>query len=140
MSGLRELMDAPVLGAPRAGNVLFVDDEAFLRNVGSLALARAGFEVVCAADGNEAEAILAAQATTFDLAIADWCLPGLSGRDLVARIRASHPGIPVIVSSGMAPASIRRDLSGHDGIVVLAKPWTLKDLLSTVDRITVERG
>lgn len=78
-----------------SGRVLVVDDDESLRRVTQVQLEQAGFETETAADGSEALAAL--QKTTFQLVITDLKMPGMSGLELLRRIRADYPEVIVVV-------------------------------------------
>ncbi len=91
-------IDAPESGA--AGRVLVVDDERNIRSTLRMTLAGEGYATDLAADGAEAEAVLAA--TPPDCVLLDLRLPGANGIELLKRWKVQHPGIPVILMSGEA--------------------------------------
>src|SRR5690348_3209951 len=74
--------------------ILVVDDEPTIVEVVELYLRREGFAVVTAADGNAALAALERQRP--DLIVLDLMLPGVSGLELTARLRATG-GPPIIM-------------------------------------------
>ena len=65
---------------------LVIDDSRAMRSILTGILAKIGFEVVQAADAEEALATLRAD-TDFDLALIDWNLPAMSGLELVGEVR-----------------------------------------------------
>ena len=75
--------------------VLVVDDDGSLRRVTQVQLEQAGFQTTTAADASEALAIL--QKSAPDLVITDLKMPGMSGIDLLRRIRADYPEVLVIM-------------------------------------------
>ncbi|WP_321476605.1 sigma-54 dependent transcriptional regulator [uncultured Paludibaculum sp.] len=75
--------------------ILIVDDEESLRRVTQLRLQQAGYEATTAADGDEALAIL--QRHPQDLVLTDLRMPGLSGLELLQRVKQDYPEIIVIV-------------------------------------------
>ncbi|MGH9584981.1 MAG: sigma-54-dependent transcriptional regulator, partial [Bryobacteraceae bacterium] len=75
--------------------VLVVDDDESLRRVTQVQLEQAGFESETAANGNEALAAL--QRSPAQLVITDLKMPGMSGLELLRRIRADYPEVVVIV-------------------------------------------
>lgn len=75
--------------------VLVVDDDESLRRVTQVQLEQAGFKATTAADGTEAFSIL--QKSPHDLVITDLKMPGISGMDVLRRIRADYPGVPVVM-------------------------------------------
>jgi DNA-binding response OmpR family regulator len=70
--------------------VLIADDDPVSRKLLHSYLQKWGYEVVAAADGNEAWRLF--EAGDFPLVITDWMMPGLDGPDLIGRIRASTRG------------------------------------------------
>ena len=56
---------------------------------------------------------------------------GLSGLELAALAKASHPGLKVILTSGWADSTLPNRLSADSGDPFLLKPYTLADLDTT---------
>lgn len=82
--------------------VLVVEDEELLRIVIHDELREAGFEVMEAADGGKALAILTS-AQRIDLLFTDIRMPGgLSGWDVAEQARALRPDLPVIYATGFS--------------------------------------
>ena len=77
------------------GKILIIDDAASLRQTLARILQQAGFEVTSAENGEQGLAFL--QQNPFDLIFMDIRMPGLAGLDVLERIRASHPGLPVVL-------------------------------------------
>ena len=78
--------------------LLVVDDEKNIREGLAAGLELAGYEVVTAADGNEA--LKRFLKGDIDLVISDLKMPGLSGVELLERIQAEIPGTPVMLLTG----------------------------------------
>lgn len=80
-----------------ARRYLLVDDnEAFAENVAEI-LSDAGAEVICAYDGERA--LDAVTRTRFDAMVTDMKMPGVSGSELLRRVRQRDPGLPVVLVS-----------------------------------------
>src|SRR5438067_1672571 len=75
--------------------VLVVDDDESLRRVTQVQLEQAGCETMVAAYGAEALALL--QTSAQDLVITDLKMPGMSGLDLLRRIRSEYPDTVVVM-------------------------------------------
>jgi CheY-like chemotaxis protein len=113
--------------------VLFIDDNADVRDVCSELLRRAGFRVDVAEDGEAGwEAITT---KPFDLVITDHNMPRLSGLELVRRIRSMSSTLPVILVSGNVPWD-EPDLQWtlRPGVVI-QKPFGLVELMATVKEL-----
>src|SRR5690349_2133231 len=75
--------------------VLVVDDDENLRWITQTQLEDAGFAVTPAADGNAALDSLNRERP--DLVLTDLKMPGMSGMDLLKRIKAVEPDIPILI-------------------------------------------
>ena len=83
------------------GTILLVEDEPALLLVCARLLTRSGYQVLTAADGEEALAVWAQHQATINLLFTDMVMPGkLSGLQLVERLRAEKPGLKVVLTSG----------------------------------------
>lgn len=79
--------------------VLVVDDDPSVLDSTEIMLSRAGFDVCVAESGDEALQLLNEKAV--DALVVDWSMPGMSGLELIARLRqGSHRDLPVILCSG----------------------------------------
>ena len=115
--------------------VLLVDDEAVVREVGRRILARIGFEVVTAEDGEVAVATFRREAGRFDLCLIDLTMPALGGREVVSVIRDSGSTVPILLVSGHSEdGEVERSIEcGANGF--LAKPYTVAELSAEVTRV-----
>jgi CheY-like chemotaxis protein len=82
--------------------ILLVEDSKFLRMATERALARAGYEVTTAVDGEEA--LILARQKTPDLILLDMLLPKMSGPDVLKALKQDSATrlIPVVVMTGMS--------------------------------------
>jgi CheY-like chemotaxis protein len=118
--------------AARGERILVVDDETAIVNVLCQALRVLRYDVRAATDAEEAWRMFAAAPEGFDLVICDLTMPGLTGPELAARMRARRPGLPVILSSGFSsgpPLERARAMGITD---FLPKPITMEQLGETV--------
>jgi len=118
-------------GGIRTGTVLVVEDDSGVRRFASRVLGAAGYAVLTAPDG--AAAIEIAKAVHVQMLLTDMVMPGLSGRDVAARITALQPGIRVLYMSGHTEKGIVHDGVLVPGVHFLAKPFTAEALLAAVD-------
>src|SRR6202167_1055222 len=88
--------------------ILLVEDSKFLRLSTERALARAGYEMSSAADGEEA--LLVAREKLPDLILLDMLLPKMSGLDVLAALKKEPltRAIPVVVVTGMSQKNAER--------------------------------
>ncbi|MDA0587258.1 MAG: sigma-54 dependent transcriptional regulator [Planctomycetota bacterium] len=117
--------------------VLFVDDEAMIREVMRIELPRMGHEVtVC--DGGEA-AIKAIDAGSFDAAIVDLKMPGIDGWQVVDHLRKVSPETQVIIHTahGSMDEAIQALRRGANDF--LQKPCKLVDIATVLSRVAEKR-
>jgi DNA-binding response OmpR family regulator len=110
-----------------ASRILIVDDEENHRRTLALGLRLEGFEVVEAADVEEALAML--DGGSVDLAIVDLMMHGINGLDLARRLRFRRPEIRVVLTSAyhLSERQIARADVGAIGFV--PKPYHLDELV-----------
>ena len=118
--------------AAKSQCILLVDDDELVRASGTSSLRRAGYDVVQAADGEEALALLDA-AGPFDLMVTDYAMPGLSGLDLIDAARRRKPRMPVLMVTGYAD-------NGRESADVprLQKPFLPAELVDRVQALIAE--
>ena len=102
--------------------LLVVDDRRDICEVLEMYLKDLGHAVTCASDGVAAQRM--AERETFDVAIIDVTLPGLSGLDLARAV--NQRGTPIILISGDPP--VVADLESRSPYTLLTKPFHLREL------------
>ena len=114
-----------------SARILVVDDDAALRSVIRDALVSFGYQVTEAANGAEALQLCEKEQGRFDLMITDVVMPGMSGRELSARVMESWPTIGVIVTSAYVSDAIVREGVLKE-VPFLQKPFRLEALAAIV--------
>jgi len=110
--------------------ILVVEDEPAIADTVVYALSTEGFAPHWAGSG--AEALAAASATPFALAIVDIGLPDINGFDLFRQLVAAHPGLPVIfltARSGEIDRVVGLELGADDYV---PKPFSPRELVARV--------
>lgn len=121
---------------PSGPRVLVVEDEFLIRMTLFEALSDEGFDVVEAASGDDALALLRAD-PTIRLLLTDLQLPGgLDGRALALKAREAMPDLPIIYMSGR-PDAVQDLATSLD--VVIAKPYLPSDVCAAARRLTQGR-
>ncbi|MEW6735605.1 MAG: response regulator [Acidobacteriota bacterium] len=131
---LKTESDQPSLAV--SANVLIIDDESLVRGMIQELLEDEGHRVVSAESGKEGVEKFGHE--KFDLVITDLGMPGMTGWDVVARIKEIDKSVPVVLLTGWSnePDNKRAKDCGVD--LVLGKPISSKDLISIVTN-AVER-
>jgi PAS domain S-box-containing protein len=119
--------------------VLFMDDEEVLQELVGAMLNYLGYEVECAADGNQAlEKYAQAKAAgqPFDVVMVDLTVPGgMGGYEAVQRLLAMDPDVKAIVSSGYSNDPIMAEFQLHGFKGVIAKPYQLVELGGVLEQV-----
>jgi two-component system cell cycle sensor histidine kinase/response regulator CckA len=115
-----------------AGRILFVEDEDAVRTVAARLLRARGYEVIEAADGEEALELAEQHAGEIDLLISDVVMPGLDGPALLKKARPFLGDAKVMFISGYAEAEFSDLLEGETDITFVAKPIDIKVLAERV--------
>ncbi len=111
-------------------HVLIVDDELNIRRVLAAMLAREGYEVTTAADGEQALAVL--HKTPVHVIVTDLVMPRLGGLELLARASADWPDIPVIVitAHGTVDSAVQALKAG--AFDYITKPFEQEELKKVI--------
>ncbi|MGD0769695.1 MAG: response regulator [Tepidisphaeraceae bacterium] len=121
-----------------AKKILVADDESHILHVVSLKLRNAGFEVLTAADGQEALEL--AQAQRPDLLITDYHMPQLSGLELCQKLKQdpATAGIPTIMLTARGYQLDPKDTQESGIARMLSKPFSPRNLLTAVNEVLLE--
>jgi two-component system cell cycle sensor histidine kinase/response regulator CckA len=137
---LVEPTEAPVAPAPEPepkslATILVVEDEAGIRALVRKILRRQGYDVLEAANGEEALAVCAEHGAAIDLLVTDVIMPQMGGQQLVNRLHEQGRDMKVLYVSGYSddPAIYARELPA--GTAFLQKPFTLGALLDKVKEV-----
>lgn len=106
--------------------ILIIDDDVHIGNMLEEALIKEGFHVSRAYSGTEA--LLVLESGRPDLILLDLMLPGLSGEEVLQRIK----GIPVIVISAKVDVDSKVDLLLGGAADYLTKPFHIRELLARI--------
>lgn len=108
------------------GTVLLVEDEDMVRAVAERALARQGYKVLTANDGEQGLEVLGGE-ERIDLLISDVVMPNMDGPTMVAQARRAHPDLPVLFMSGYAEEQLRKSIDIAN-VAFLPKPFSVSQL------------
>jgi signal transduction histidine kinase/ActR/RegA family two-component response regulator len=114
--------------------VLLVEDDLQVRKLARSILARSGYTVCEAENGAEALKVCEAEGT-LHLLLTDVVMPGMSGRDLAAKVVEQRPEIKVLYMSGYTNDAIVHHGVLDTGISFLQKPFTPTALAAKVREV-----
>jgi len=115
--------------------ILVVEDECAIRDMIGFALKQAGLQYEESADAEDA--LVAIASNPPDLILLDWMLPGMSGADLVRRLRSEEitAGLPIIMLTARVEENDRvhgLELGADDYIT---KPFSPRELIARINAV-----
>ncbi|HEX8300494.1 hybrid sensor histidine kinase/response regulator [Sphingomonas sp.] len=118
------------------GTILVVEDEDMVRAVAERALAKQGYTVLTAENGEVALELLDTIDKP-DLLVSDVVMPLMDGPTMARRIREKWPDLPILFMSGYAEEQLRRSID-LDNVAFLPKPFSVQQLAEAArDILTV---
>ena len=110
--------------------LLLVEDEDMVRAVAERALARQGYTVVTACDGEDGLARFE-DSGPFDLVVSDVVMPNMDGPAMASQLRERSPDLPILFMSGYAEEQLRQTIS-LDQVHFLPKPFSVAQIVDAV--------
>jgi PAS domain S-box-containing protein len=128
---------APSAESPSSGHetILLVEDSDPVRAVASRMLAKHGYRLLEAADGEAALRLAADHEGPIALLLTDLVLPGITGRALADRLAVARPGLKILYTSGYSSDAALRDGLIAGGFSYLEKPFTGAQLAGKVRQV-----
>ncbi|MEJ2660815.1 MAG: sigma-54 dependent transcriptional regulator [Desulfobacteraceae bacterium] len=119
------------------GRILAIDDESNIRRLLSNELEQEGFLVATAATGEQGLAL--ADKERFDLALVDLKLPGMSGIDVIRRIRHMPFPVDAIVITGHGDIDGAVQSMKLGALDFITKPFKLSELIPLIDQAVLQK-
>jgi two-component system cell cycle sensor histidine kinase/response regulator CckA len=115
--------------------ILLVEDEEPLRRLCTEFLGQLGYNMLSAANGKEALAVVQSYPDKIDLLITDVLMPELPGPELAQALVAMRPGLKVIFISGYSDGSLAHHGVLKPGTVLVHKPFTIRALTAKLREV-----
>jgi len=122
----------------RASRILVADDDKTIRGNLALLLRSEGYEVVEAVDGTEAAKYLTE--TTFQLALLDLKMPGLTGLELLSKFHDLFSECPAIVITAYGGSQAAIEAMKLGAFDYITKPFDLDEVVFTVRRALTQQS
>jgi PAS domain S-box-containing protein len=119
--------------------LLLVEDEEGVRSVTARFLRRLGYTVLSAGSPAAATSLIAEHAGRVHLLITDVVMPGMSGKDLAAKLSEAYPGIKCLLMSGYPDGNVAHQGTLEEGMHFLAKPFSIDALARKVREVLESR-
>jgi PAS domain S-box-containing protein len=127
------------LPAARGNLILAVDDESFILTAVKATLEGAGYRVVTATGGAMALELFRQQQADVAAILVDMMMPGMDGPATLRALREIDPRVQMIASSGLRAMDHTAKAVEEYAAAFLQKPYTDKQLLSTLSKVLGER-
>ena len=128
-------MARPAIAAPAVSaheTILLVEDERGVRQLSKRILNNAGYRVIEAVDGEDAERMFVEHGDAIDLIITDLIMPGCDGHELVRRLQERSAWQKVLFMSGYTEATALDKTNLERGQPFVQKPFTSAELVRQV--------
>lgn len=114
--------------------ILIVEDQREVSRLLRSALETLEYDLQVVEIPSGEEATLDSSRNPVDLLVADYRLPGMSGVELMRKVRVNHPKAKILLVTGMADPKVRKEVAeaGADGFFI--KPVSIADFLDAVER------
>jgi DNA-binding response OmpR family regulator len=129
---------ASIVTKKKSKKIIVVDDDETILSVLGNALKILGYEIVLTRSGEEA--LENFKFEKYDLLITDYMMPGLSGKELIAKVKENDPDIPVIMITGY-PLAYPPGVAKSEGIdAYLVKPFRINQLMDVISTLLPDQN
>ena len=118
--------------------ILFIDDEKILTDVGKELLESLGYNVETRISGYDALEVFQEKPYKYDLIITDMTMPKMTGETLAKKIKNIRPNIPILMCTGLNKKLTQEDIKERGINSILMKPLNISDLANSVRNILDE--
>jgi PAS domain S-box-containing protein len=132
--------ESDILSTPRGvERILLVDDEPQIVKLGVRMLSQLGYSITGQTCSEAALELFKKSPNDFDLVIADVTMPKLSGGNLMTKILAIRPDLPIILSTGYSKTMTEKEAFNLGAAALLYKPY-IRDELAQIIRSALKKG
>jgi len=119
--------------------VLYVDDEEMVTSVMARGLNLLGYRVEHCDRAEEALARFEREPLGFGVVITDQTMPGMTGLELIEKLHAIRPDLPVLLCTGYCSAADESRARAHGASGFLAKPFGIQELAGALRKVLPRR-
>jgi signal transduction histidine kinase/CheY-like chemotaxis protein len=129
-------MDVPISSTQGKGNILFVDDEKMLADIGKRMLERVGYQVTATTSPVQALEIFKYKPHRFDIVISDMTMPDMTGDTFFNEIKKIREDVPVIICTGYS-SMMNEEKAQQMGVAALImKPVSISKMTLAIQKAT----
>jgi DNA-binding NtrC family response regulator len=121
-----------------AQRMLVIDDEELVLTSCRKVFEAEGFEVVTTTSPQEGLGL--ASASSFDIILCDWKMPGFDGMDVIEEINQRSPGSPIVMISGYPTIGRANEAMKRGAMDYVPKPFTPDEIVDAVRRAMGRRS
>ena len=118
--------------------ILVIDDDDLTLGIASKILELEGYKVRATQSGPEGIAIIEKEGDSIDGVLLDVVMPEMNGHEVLRRIRAIRPNLPVALTSGFPQEAVAR-IMGSDAAPAVDKPFTRESLTQAMRDLLAAR-
>ena len=122
-------------GSDCRGTVLVVENEQFVLRLLEKVLSEGGYQVLLAADGQEAIETYCRHKTEIDVVLLDVGLPKVDGLNVLYKMKSENPDVRVIIVSGFLEPELRTKMQQAGVQHFIDKPYMLDQLVETIQSL-----
>lgn len=114
--------------------LMVVEDDPAISQLLEMMIAREGYTVILASNGQEAMSILKERSLAISMVVTDISMPDMSGDDLIIQLEQKYPEVPVLVLTGH---DITENDHGPNVVDILRKPFRSANLIERIKHVLV---
>jgi len=122
------------------GTILVVDDEEVVQSSAKAALEQYGYQILLAANGQEAVELFRQQGDQISAVLLDMTMPIMSGEDALKHLKRMRPNVKVILSSGYSEVEAVQRFTGKGLADFIQKPYEATALAAKLKKVLIERS
>jgi len=119
--------------------ILLVDDEEFILDLGSRILTKAGYKVIKASNGKEAQEVYQARRDSIALVILDLIMPEMGGKQCLEILLGLNPSVKVVIASGYSADGPTKEALSAGAKGFVNKPYDIRQVLEVI-RTVLDQG
>jgi len=121
--------------ATSRGTILVVEDEQLMLCLLKRTFSQQGYEVLTAADGEEAIEVYRSHKEEIDVVLLDIGLPKISGADGFLKMKEEKPDVRVVIASGYLEPQVKVEMLRAGGKHFFSKPYIFHEMIDAVERL-----
>ena len=118
-----------------ARQVLIVDAESYIRDLGKQMLTRFGYTVLTAIDGESALALSRENKGRISMVILDLSMPGMGGQRCLEELIKTDPDVKVMIASGHSAGEPKAKALTAGARGFIGKPYAIKKMLKAIREV-----